>query len=214
MRAASQTDFEGALSPRQVWTVVIVVALLHMIFAFIVQYGLPSFDRKKISEITIDLAPSLPRGQGGEDRATVVKPAAPPAPPVKTVTQDENATRRAPDKPVTAAPSVSQSSVAAGVDSAPTVDADYKAAYLNNPKPPYPAAAFKMRIEGTVVLKALVKPDGTCGEVLLGKSSGNDLLDRSALETVALWKFTPAKSQGKEVSQWVSIPITFSVKRR
>lgn len=214
MRAAVQNNVDGGLTTRQIASVVISIAILHGLFAFLVQHGLPSFDRKKISEITIDLAPALPRGQGGEDRATVAKPAAPPSPPVKTVIQDENATRRAPDKLVTAAPSVSPSSVAAGVDSAPTVDADYKAAYLNNSKPPYPSAAFKMRIEGTVVIKALVKPDGSCGEVFLGQSSGNDLLDRSALDTVALWKFTPAKSKGKEVSQWVSIPITFSVKRR
>lgn len=214
MRAAVPNNVDGELTTRQISLVVISIAILHGLFALLVQHGLPSFDRKKISEITVDLAPALPRGLGGEDRATVVKAAAPPSPPVKTVTQDENATRRAPDKSVTAAPSMSQSSVAAGVDSAPTVDADYKAAYLNNPKPPYPSAAFKMRIEGTVIIKALVKPDGSCGEVLLGQSSGSDLLDRSAMDTVALWKFTPAKSQGKEVSQWVSIPITFSVKRR
>jgi protein TonB len=64
------------------------------------------------------------------------------------------------------------------------------------------------------MLKALVNPDGSCGEVLLAKSSGNEFLDKSALNTVAQWKFTPAQSQGKDVAQWVSIPITFSIKRR
>lgn len=215
MNSVVQHDLRSAAMRRQAWHVVLVVAALHLLLIVLFRHGLPSLERKKISEITIDLAPALPRGQGGEDRVTAIKPLAPPSPPVKSVTQDENATRRALDKPVTTAPpSVSQSSVAAGVDSAPTIDADYKAAYLNNPKPSYPSAAFKMRIEGTVILKALVKPDGSCGEVLLSRSSGNDLLDKSAMDAVALWKFTPAKSQGREISQWVSIPITFSVKRR
>ena len=107
-----------------------------------------------------------------------------------------------------------KSQAAAAVDIPASVDADYKAAFLNNPKPPYPPLVFQMRIEGTVLLKALVLPDGTCGEVVLARSSGNELLDKSALTTVAQWKFTPAKTRGKETSQWVGIPITFSLKRR
>ena len=94
------------------------------------------------------------------------------------------------------------------------VDADYKAAYLRNPKPPYPPLALKMRIEGTVTLRVLVLEDGSSGKIVLSKSSGNDALDQSALETVAKWKFSPAKSQGQSVAQWVSIPINFSIKRR
>lgn len=94
------------------------------------------------------------------------------------------------------------------------VDADYKAAYLRNPKPPYPPLALRMRIEGTVTLRVLVLEDGSSGKIILSKSSGNDALDQSALETVAKWKFSPAKTQGKNIAQWVSIPINFSIKRR
>ena len=94
------------------------------------------------------------------------------------------------------------------------VDADYKAAYLRNPKPPYPPMALRMRIEGTVTLRVLVREDGSSGRIVLSQSSGNDSLDQSALQTVAKWKFSPAKSQGQSVAQWVSIPIHFSLKRR
>ena len=94
------------------------------------------------------------------------------------------------------------------------VDADYKATYLRNPKPPYPPLALRMRIEGTVTLRVLVLEDGSSGKIILSKSSGNDALDQSALETVAKWKFSPAKTQGKNIAQWVSIPINFSIKRR
>lgn len=177
------------------------------------KYGFPSWSPKRVSEITIELGGSVLRGDGGEGVRQATK-SAPPTP--KTTSEDGTLKRQAtPAKPpTTASDAATESSTAAGAQAAPTVDADYKAAYLNNPKPPYPPVAFQMRIEGTVMLKALVQPDGRCGEVLLAKTSGNDLLDKSALNTVAQWKFTPAKSQGKDISQWVSIPITFSIKRR
>ncbi len=201
---------------RMIWLVVLVVTLLHLSGAAVFRYGFSSWWPKRASEITIELGGTVLRGDGGKG-VQQAAPAALPSPVKAKVTDDLS--RQRPDetltrKPSAAANAVAESSAAAGVQAAPTIDADYKAAYLNNPKPPYPALAFQMRIEGTVRLKALVAPDGSCTEVLLAQSSGNAELDRSALTTVAQWKFTPAKSQGKDVAQWVSIPITFAIKRR
>lgn len=197
---------------RHVWLIVGVVTLLHISTAGIVKYGLPEFVPRK-SELMIELGGVMPRGEGGTGGRRFVQPVTPV--PEKSPLRDENVTRRAPEplKQNIVAPS-QEAGATAGVESAPTIDADYKAAYLNNPKPPYPSMAFQMRVEGTVNVKALVLPDGSCGEVLLGRSSGNELLDQSALSTVARWKFTPAQKQGKEIAQWVSIPITFALKRR
>lgn len=197
--------------------IIAAVALLHILFLLISIYGFPAFNKKKLSEITIEIGASRPRGGGGDGARSRPQPVAPDT--KKTLTQDELANKRSKQekseqaKPQPSAAS-SASSAPAGVESAPVVDADYKASYLNNPKPPYPPVAFQLKIEGTVMIKAHVQPDGTCKEVLLGRSSGNDMLDQSALNTVAQWKFVPAKSQGKEISQWVSIPITFALKRR
>ena len=199
---------------RRAWLVVLVVVVLHVISVALFRYGLPAWQTKRVSEITIELGAALPRGEGGDGARHLAQSVREPV-QKKSAVQDENATKNTVEKPKQQAePTPSASSAAAGVESAPTVDADYKAAYLNNPKPPYPPVAFQMRIEGTVTLKVLVLPDGQAGEVLLGRSSGNSLLDQSALNTVAQWKFVPAKSQGKDISQWVSIPITFSLKRR
>jgi protein TonB len=194
------------------WRVALVVALIHLLFIAIGKYGFPELFPKKTSEITIELGGSLMRGAGG---VGIPAPVTTPTreEPKRSAAQDELATKRTSDVPKSNSQPVT-SSPPAGVESAPTIDADYKAAYLNNPKPPYPSVAFQMRIEGTAMLKALVLPDGSCSEVVLVKTSGNSMLDDSALKTVAQWKFTPAKSQGKEVSQWVSIPIIFSIKRR
>lgn len=203
------------MSKTSPWWVVLLVSLIHLGSAAFFKWGFPDLSEPTRSEITIELGAAVPGGGGSGVRAE-----APPAPArqqvAKSKVQDELSTQRAVDTPksapaaVATAPAVAESAAAG----APTVDADYKAAYLNNPKPPYPPMAFQLRIEGTVKLKAYVQPDGSCGEVLLAQSSGNELLDRSAMNTVAQWKFVPAKAQGKDVAQWVSIPITFSIKRR
>lgn len=203
------------LSKASPWRIVLFVVLIHLGLVALFNWGFPDLFKARPSEITIELGGTISGGGGKGERA--MAPPAPQAPQKvpKSKVEDELATKRAVDTPsksdaATPAPATADSA-AAGV---PTVDADYKAAYLNNPKPPYPPMAFQLRIEGTVMLKAHVQPDGSCGEVLLARSSGNELLDRSAMNTVAQWKFVPAKSQGKDIAQWVSIPITFSIKRR
>ena len=213
MRAVALSNPDITITDRYAWRIVLLVVLLHVISVAVFRYGLPDWNPKRISEITIELSAALPRGEGGDGVRQVAQPVREPV-QKKSAVQDENSTKKAVEAPKQAEATPSASSAAAGVESAPTVDADYKAAYLNNPKPPYPPVAFQMRIEGTVSLKVLVLPDGQVGEVLLGRSSGNSLLDQSALNTVAKWKFVPAKSQGKDISQWISVPITFSLKRR
>ena len=94
---------------------------------------------------------------------------------------------------------------------AATVDADYKAAYLNNPKPPYPRAAMRKRAEGQVILLAQVLPDGRAGKVRLERSSGHAILDAAAMNTVRLWRFTPARKDGVCLTQTVRIPIDFKL---
>jgi protein TonB len=69
-----------------------------------------------------------------------------------------------------------------------------------------------MGIEGTVILQADVSEQGIPLQVRLFQSSGNDLLDQSALSTVAQWRFTPARKDGVITRSTVRIPITFSLK--
>jgi protein TonB len=94
------------------------------------------------------------------------------------------------------------------------IEADYKAAYLNNPRPPYPFAAVRQGAEGRVLLSAEVLPDGRAGRVSLEKSSGHNLLDAAALNTVRSWRFTPARKGGVATAQTVSIPIDFNLQDR
>ncbi len=88
---------------------------------------------------------------------------------------------------------------------------DYRADYLNNPRPPYPMVARRMGYNGKVILNVEVLAEGRAGQVLLHKSSGYDILDNAALQTVKTWKFSPAKRLGQPVTQWFLVPIKFSL---
>ncbi len=106
--------------------------------------------------------------------------------------------------PVTAAPAVATAPV---VDTEP----DFKASYLNNPRPSYPMVARRMGWEGKVVLNVEVLAEGSCGAVNVFRSSGHEVLDNAAVATVKGWRFTPAKRGGRSITQWFKVPINFSL---
>jgi protein TonB len=83
--------------------------------------------------------------------------------------------------------------------------------YAENPKPLYPREARKKGFQGEVVLKVEVLSDGLVGQVEVKKSSGHEILDRSALSAVKQWKFSPGKRGESTISFWVNIPIKFQL---
>jgi TonB family protein len=84
--------------------------------------------------------------------------------------------------------------------------------YAENPKPLYPREARKKGYQGEVMLKVEVLANGQVGRVEVKKSSGYELLDRSASTAVKQWKFTPAKKGKETIPFWVNIPIKFQIK--
>jgi protein TonB len=97
----------------------------------------------------------------------------------------------------------------AGGKALPIVGPSYDAAYLNNAPPRYPAAARRMRLQGTVTIRALVGTDGHPQHVSLEKSSGMELLDNAALEAVQRWMFVPARQGTTPVAAEVDMPLRF-----
>ncbi len=184
---------------------------IHVLIALIGIFGLPNFRLKKIPDLTIELSVLAP-SSGGEQRSI----AQPPTPQKvekkeQVLPKDKDGTQAKETPQIT---STSSASSALGPAAAPTTDADYKASYLKNPKPPYPPLAVKMRLEGKVSLLVEVLANGRAGKVAIESSSGHDLLDQSALQTVKQWQFTPARKDGVIVTQVVRIPINFNLKSR
>lgn len=80
------------------------------------------------------------------------------------------------------------------------------------PSPPeYPKASRMRRQEGTVLLEVKLGNQGEQLQVVLVKSSGFPLLDRSALKAVKGWQFLPQEINGKSVSHVVRIPVRFEL---
>jgi periplasmic protein TonB len=104
----------------------------------------------------------------------------------------------------------SSSTVAAPATPAKTNVSD--AAYAaTNRKPPYPRLSRSNEEQGTVLLRVLVRADGSAGAVDIKNSSGYPLLDESAKSTVQTWRFKPATVDGKPIAEWYQIAIPFTL---
>jgi len=88
---------------------------------------------------------------------------------------------------------------------------DYRADYLDNPRPPYPLEARRRGMQGRVVIDVEVLDSGSCGQVRMAQGSGFMMLDNAALQTVKSWRFVPARQAGRAVTMWIRVPIFFSL---
>jgi TonB family protein len=83
--------------------------------------------------------------------------------------------------------------------------------YAENPRPVYPSEAREKGYQGQVILRVEVLADGRVGQIEMKKSSGHEVLDRSALTTVKKWRFIPARREGVAVPFWVNVPVEFQL---
>jgi len=83
--------------------------------------------------------------------------------------------------------------------------------YFQNPSPPYPELAKKMRQEGLVLLAVDVDREGLPTKVEIEKSSGYRMLDQSALSAVSRWKFQPGRIGDLPVESKVTVPVRFKL---
>jgi TonB family protein len=74
--------------------------------------------------------------------------------------------------------------------------------------PPYTAEALAQEVEGTVVLMAIVRQDGSVGAVSVSKGL-EDGLDQNAARSVRAWRFDPATRAGTPVPVVIAISVDF-----
>lgn len=206
------------LSERVVIVTLVLVLHVAVVSAWLMQ---PERARVTISEMSVSVAIR---------QAEVAQAQAQPEPVVKHQSSVEKAAKpvvikrdqeiaEAPSQVVTEPvpdESASDQSVMAppALATAPVHDSlpDYRASYLNNPRPAYPMVARRMGWEGRVVLNVEVLAEGSCGAASVFQSSGHEVLDNAALRTVQGWHFVPASRAGHPVTQWFKVPIQFSLK--
>lgn len=80
---------------------------------------------------------------------------------------------------------------------------------ISGPVPKYPEEAKKERIQGTVVLDAIISKDGTVEELTV--ASGPKELQQSALEAVRQWKYKPFLLNGDAVDVKTTVNVIYSL---
>jgi protein TonB len=80
---------------------------------------------------------------------------------------------------------------------------------LYDPKPEYTEAARKARIEGIVLIQAIIRKDGSIDGFRIIRGLGGGL-DESAIRTIgAKWRFKPGRLNGVPVDVLVKIEVSF-----
>jgi protein TonB len=168
----------------------------------------------------VEVAPALPRPPPPRPRPAPVaqakpvepKPAAAPAPqPPQTEPVGATSSVAAPVQTSEAPVAVAAAPAASARSADPPVVHDPR--YRHPPTPPrFPPRALELNQQGTVIVRALVGPDGNSGDVVVWRSSGYALLDAAALRAVRGWAFEPASVGGRRIAAWVEVPVRFAIR--
>ncbi|PYR91255.1 MAG: hypothetical protein DMF84_18305 [Acidobacteria bacterium] len=78
-------------------------------------------------------------------------------------------------------------------------------------RPVYPDIARSARVEGTVILEAVLDRSGRVGRVRVTQSS--PLLDQAAIDAVRQWQYSPSTLHGQPVEVLMTITITFKLQQ-
>ena len=81
----------------------------------------------------------------------------------------------------------------------------------SSPAPIYPRVARERGYEGRVILLVTVDKNGKPIEIKLKKTSGYNILDKSAIKTVCKWQFVPATRNKINFRSKIEIPILFKL---
>jgi TonB family protein len=84
---------------------------------------------------------------------------------------------------------------------------------LTEVKPSYTADAMRQKIQGVVMVEAVVMPDGGVGQVNVVRSLDPTFgLDQEAVKAVRRWRFRPGTRFGQPVPVLVEIELTFTLR--
>jgi protein TonB len=84
---------------------------------------------------------------------------------------------------------------------------------LREVKPGYTAEAMRAKLQGVVLLEAVVMPDGSVGTVHVTRSLDANLgLDQEAIKAVRQWRFKPGTRFGQPVPVIVEVELTFTLR--
>jgi TonB family protein len=74
----------------------------------------------------------------------------------------------------------------------------------------YPSLARRMKVEGSVLLQALIAADGSIRDLRV--LSGNPILTSAAVEAARQWRFAPYVQNGRPIETQAKIMVNFTMK--
>ena len=84
---------------------------------------------------------------------------------------------------------------------------------LREVTPKYTAEAMRAKVQGIVLVEAVVLPDGTVGDVEVIRSLDKVFgLDEEAIRAARQWRFLPGTRFGEPVAVLVTIELTFTLR--
>jgi protein TonB len=84
---------------------------------------------------------------------------------------------------------------------------------IDDMKPAYTPEAMQARIQGEVLVTAIVRPDGSVTDVRVTRSLDRVFgLDEQAVKAVRQWRFKPATRLGQPVAVYVTIGVGFTMR--
>jgi protein TonB len=96
-----------------------------------------------------------------------------------------------------------------GTGTGAVMDFDSPPRVIKQARPQYPQDAFVKKIEGTVLIEALVDSQGRVARARVIQSV--PLLDAAALQAVYQWVFHPAIKHGRPVATIIHMPVAFRI---
>jgi protein TonB len=84
---------------------------------------------------------------------------------------------------------------------------------LREVRPQYTSDAMRAKVQGTVLLECVVRPDGSVGDIQILRSlDGVFGLDQEAIKAAKQWRFAPGTRLGEPVPVLVTIELTFTLR--
>jgi protein TonB len=84
---------------------------------------------------------------------------------------------------------------------------------LHEERPQYTSDAMRAKVQGTVLLECIVRPDGSVGDVQVIRSLDPTFgLDQQAVAAARKWRFAPGTRLGEPVPVLITIELTFTLR--
>jgi len=84
---------------------------------------------------------------------------------------------------------------------------------LREVKPAYTSDAMRAKVQGTVLLQCVVRPDGSITDVQILRSLDSVFgLDQEAIKAARQWRFAPGTRMGQAVPVQIVIELTFTLR--